>query len=119
MRSSHRVIRVSNDTVWPSGEPKTRIERGLTKRFIRFHQRHTPIEMVARTLRRARKRYAWTQAQLAEQLQTKQSVISRIEQAKTMPSFSLIQRAATVLNTQFEFVIKPARLVRSPTTART
>ncbi len=53
---------------------------------------------VARALIKARIERGYTQEELAEKLQTKQSVISRVENAKTVPSLSFLKRLAKVLD---------------------
>lgn len=52
---------------------------------------------IARALIRARIEKKLTQAQLAKKMKTKQSVISRVESAKTTPSLSFLKRLAEVL----------------------
>lgn len=54
---------------------------------------------IARSVIRARIEQDLTQAQLARKLNTRQSVISRVENAKTMPSLSFLKRLAAALNT--------------------
>lgn len=60
---------------------------------------------IARSLIRARIERGLTQKQLANKLKTKQSVVSRMESAKTIPSVSSLKRFADVLglslNVQF------------------
>lgn len=53
---------------------------------------------IARALIKARIEKGLTQAQLAKKLHTRQSVISRVENAKTVPSLSFLKRLADVLN---------------------
>lgn len=52
---------------------------------------------VARALIRARTERGLTQGELARKLQTRQSVISRVENAKTVPSLSFLKRLASTL----------------------
>lgn len=52
---------------------------------------------VARALIKARIDKSLTQADLAKKLGTRQSVISRAENAKTVPSLSFLKRVSTVL----------------------
>ncbi|HBQ50826.1 TPA: transcriptional regulator [Candidatus Daviesbacteria bacterium] len=59
---------------------------------------------IARALIRARIEKHLTQAQLAQKLNTRQSVISRVENAQTTPSVSFLKRLAQVLNT--DLIIK-------------
>lgn len=62
---------------------------------------------IARAFIKARLEKGYTQKELAEKLNTKQSVISRVENAKTTPSISFLKRVAEVLNAslsvQFKF----------------
>lgn len=53
---------------------------------------------VARALIKARIDKKLTQAQLARKLKTRQSVVSRVENAKTVPTLSFLKRLAKVLN---------------------
>lgn len=53
---------------------------------------------VARAIIRARIEKNLTQKQLARKLKTRQSVISRVENANTVPSLSFLKRLAKALN---------------------
>ena len=53
---------------------------------------------IARAVIRARIKKGLTQKQLANKLNTKQSVISRVESANTTPSLSLLKRLAQALD---------------------
>lgn len=53
---------------------------------------------VARTIIKARIAQGLTQAQLAKKLKTRQSVISRVENANTVPSLAFLKRLADALN---------------------
>lgn len=53
---------------------------------------------VARAIIRVRIEQNLTQSQLARKLKTRQSVISRVENAKTVPSLSFLKRLAKALN---------------------
>lgn len=53
---------------------------------------------IARSIIRARIGQDLTQEQLARKLRTRQSVISRVENAKTVPSLSFLKRLAAALN---------------------
>jgi ribosome-binding protein aMBF1 (putative translation factor) len=57
-----------------------------------------PEYQIARALIRARIEKNLTQKQLAAKLGTKQSVLSRVENAKTTPTVSFLKRLAEVLN---------------------
>ncbi|MBI5452976.1 helix-turn-helix transcriptional regulator [Candidatus Gottesmanbacteria bacterium] len=50
---------------------------------------------IARAIILARLKHKLTQKQLARKLKTKQSVISRVENAQTTPTISFLQRLAT------------------------
>ena len=62
---------------------------------------------IARALIKARIKKGLTQAEVARLMNTKQSVISRVENARTMPSLAFLKRLAGVLNASlkvhFEF----------------
>ena len=69
--------------------------------------RETEIEyQIARALIEARIKKGLTQKQLASALHTKQSVISRVENAKTMPSLAFLKRLAHVLGGSLEVQFK-------------
>lgn len=69
--------------------------------------KETELEyQIARSIIEARAKKGWSQAKLAEKLHTKQSVISRIENAKTVPSLSFLKRLADVLNTSLQVQFK-------------
>lgn len=61
---------------------------------------------IARAIIRARIEKGLTQKQLADKLNTKQSVISRVESANTTPSLSLLKRLAQALNTTLQVQFK-------------
>ncbi len=61
---------------------------------------------IARAIIRARIEKGYTQKQLADKLNTKQSVISRVESAGTVPSLSFLKRLATALNTTLQVNFK-------------
>ena len=61
---------------------------------------------IARAVIRARIEKGLTQKQLAEKLNTKQSVISRVESANTTPSLSFLKRLAQALNTSLQVQFK-------------
>lgn len=61
---------------------------------------------VARSLIRARIKKKVTQAQLARKMKTKQSVISRVENAQTKPTLSFLERLATALGGRLEVNLK-------------
>ena len=57
---------------------------------------------VARALIKARIEKKMTQKQLARKMKTKQSVISRVENAQTKPTLSFLQRLADALGGKLE-----------------
>ena len=61
---------------------------------------------IARALIKARLERGYTQKQLAEKLHTRQSVISRVENARTVPSLSFLKRLAEVLNATLQVQFK-------------
>jgi len=70
-------------------------------------QEETRLEYeIARALIKARIEKGLTQAQVAKRMHTKQSVISRVENAKTIPSLSFLKRLAQVLNASLQVQFK-------------
>ena len=61
---------------------------------------------IARALIKARLERGYTQKDLAEKLHTKQSVISRVENAKTVPSLSFLKRLAKALDASLQVQFK-------------
>lgn len=62
--------------------------------------KETEVEFqIARAIIEARIKRGMTQEDLATKLHTKQSVISRVENAKTVPSVSFLKRIADALHT--------------------
>lgn len=61
---------------------------------------------IARALIKARIEKGLTQAQIARRMRTKQSVISRVENAKTVPSLSFLKRLAKVLDASLKVQFK-------------
>lgn len=66
-----------------------------------------PEFQIAKAMIEARIKKGLSQKELAQHLHTKQSVISRVENAKTTPSLSFLKRAAHVLNVSFQVQIRP------------
>ena len=62
---------------------------------------------IARSIIEARTRKGITQKKLAMKLHTKQSVISRIEHAKTTPSLSFLKRIAKTFKTPLRVEFGP------------
>jgi ribosome-binding protein aMBF1 (putative translation factor) len=61
---------------------------------------------IARAIIKARIERGLTQAEIAKRMHTKQSVISRVENAKTVPSLSFLKRLAGALNTSLQVQFK-------------
>lgn len=61
---------------------------------------------IARALIQARIEKGLTQAEIAKRMHTKQSVISRVENARTVPSLSFLKRLAHVLNASLQVQFK-------------
>ena len=74
--------------------------------FKRLYDESRPEFEITCAIIRARIKNKMTQKELARRMNTTQSVISRVEQAKTSPSVSFLKRLAAALNTtlhvQFE-----------------
>jgi len=61
---------------------------------------------IARALIKARIEKGLTQVEIAKRMHTKQSVISRVENARTMPSLAFLKRLAEVLDTSLSVQFK-------------
>ena len=69
--------------------------------------KETELEyQIARNIIKARLDKGLTQQQLAKKLNTKQSVISRAENAKTIPSLSFLKRLAEAFDTSLQVQFK-------------
>lgn len=66
--------------------------------FRKLYEETRPEFEIARAVIRARIERGLTQKQLAEKLHTRQSVISRLENMRTVPSLSFLKRLAVALN---------------------
>lgn len=70
-------------------------------------QEETRLEYeIAKALIKARVEKGLTQAEIAKRMHTKQSVISRVENAKTVPSLSFLKRLAQVLDASLQVQFK-------------
>ena len=70
-------------------------------------QEETRLEYeIARALIKARLEKGLTQAEIAKRMNTKQSVISRVENARTIPSLSFLKRLAVVLDASLQVQFK-------------
>ena len=61
---------------------------------------------IARAIILARLKHKMTQKQLARRLKTKQSVISRVENAQTMPTLSFLKRLASTFGGSLQVQFK-------------
>lgn len=69
--------------------------------------KETELEyQIARAIIEARINKGFSQSELAEKLNTRQSVISRVENAKTTPSLSFLKRLASVLDATLKVTFK-------------
>ena len=74
--------------------------------FRKLYDESQPEFEIARAIIRARIEGKITQEQLAKKMNTTQSVISRVEQAKTSPSLSFLKRLAEALNATLQVQFK-------------
>ena len=75
-------------------------------KFERLYEESQPEYEIARAIIRARIEQKVTQKELAKRMDTAQSVISRLEQAKTSPSISFLKRLAAALNVTLQVQFK-------------
>lgn len=66
---------------------------------------------IAREILRLRQLRGWTQAELAEALDTKQSAVSRMESGLHRPSLSTLDKISGVLGARLEVRLTPNELV--------
>lgn len=92
-----------------SGNPSSPLGKVLSRKLNRWRERYRPIEQIAKALKKARRRTGWTQAELAEKMNTHQGVISRVESARKFPSIAFLQRAADLFQSSFEIKILPTK----------
>lgn len=74
--------------------------------FKKLYEQSQPEFEIAKAIIRARIENKITQKELAEKMNTTQSVISRVEQGRTSPSISLLKRLAAALNTTLQVQFK-------------
>lgn len=67
-----------------------------------------PEFALARTLIEARKRAELTQAELAERMETTQSVVARLESGRVNPSTRTLERIAHATGTRLRISFEPA-----------
>ena len=74
--------------------------------FKKLYEEAQPEFEIAKAVIHARIKNKITQKELAERMNTTQSVISRLEQGRTSPSIALLKRIATALNTSLQVRFK-------------
>jgi len=82
----------------------TKLKEELLKdpKFKKLYAESQPEFEIAKAIIRARIENKITQKGLAKRMNTTQSVISRVEQAKTSPSLSFLKRLAKALSLNLE-----------------
>lgn len=63
---------------------------------------------IGRQVLRLRQMRGWTQAQLAEALETKQSAVARLESGSHRPSLATLNRICEVLDARLEVRLTPS-----------
>lgn len=74
--------------------------------FKRLWEESQPEFEIAKAIIRARIERKMTQKELAKRMHTTQSVISRVEQARTSPSISFLKRVAKAFNASLQISFK-------------
>ncbi len=74
--------------------------------FKKLYDESQPEFEIAKAIIRTRIERKITQKELAKKMHTTQSVISRVEQARTSPSISFLKRLATALHTTLQVQFK-------------
>lgn len=74
--------------------------------FKKLYEESQPEFEIAKAIIRTRLEKKITQKELAEKMNTTQSVISRVEQGRTSPSIALLKRLAAALNTTLQVQFK-------------
>ena len=86
---------------------RTHKKQLLKRSKFREALKETELEyQVARMLIEARVKKGYTQKELAKKLDTKQSVISRVESARSLPSLSFLKKLASALDTSLKLEFK-------------
>lgn len=75
-------------------------------KFKKLYEDSEPEYQIARAIIRARIEKGYTQKDLAKKLNTTQSVVSRLENAGSSPSISLLKRLAEALDTSLQVQFK-------------
>ena len=86
---------------------KTHKKQLLKNSAFRQALKETEVEFqIAKSVIEARLKKGLSQQQLARQMGTRQSVISRLENVKTIPSLSFLKRLAEALDSSLEVQFK-------------
>ncbi len=74
--------------------------------FKKLYEESQPEFEIAKAIIRARIENNITQKELAKRMHTTQSVIPRVEQARTSPSLTFLKRLASALNATLQIQFK-------------
>jgi ribosome-binding protein aMBF1 (putative translation factor) len=86
---------------------ETHKKKMLANPKIRQALKESELEFqIARSLIETRIKKGLTQADIAKKMNTRQSVISRVENAQTTPSLSFLKRLASALQTSLQVQFK-------------
>jgi ribosome-binding protein aMBF1 (putative translation factor) len=77
------------------------------KEYRQAYEELTPEFTVARAVIKARATAGLTQEQLAQRMETTQSVIARLESGRTRPSTQTLERLATATGTRLKISFEP------------
>ena len=77
------------------------------KEYREAYQELAPEFTVARAVIKARATAGLTQEQLAQRMETTQSVIARLESGRTRPSTQTLERLATATGTRLKISFEP------------
>ena len=80
------------------------------KNFVKAYEEAEPLMTVAIAIAEARNKVGLSQAELAKQLHTAQSVISRIENGNQNLSVKMLIKIAQVLHCHLSVHLKPQKL---------
>ena len=78
------------------------------KEYRKAHEELEPEFALARALIEARSMAGLTQEQLAQRMDTTQSVIARLESGRTRPSTQTLERLASATGTRLKISFEPA-----------
>lgn len=75
--------------------------------YRKTHEEQAPEFALARAVIHARVAAGLTQEQLAQRMETTQSVIARLESGRTRPSTQTLERLATATGTRLKITFEP------------